>query len=281
MGLYEEPVLRWLKEAEWDSCGYKYHKVDNRVELSRDPLRRFEDIPKDYKSTTLHLLEGTDNGPEKIIEIIKDIKSRNPSLEEGDIAVIFLDSGGYIYDYIQTLKIKVKQQLGWDSNISHETKSKQDGKLFISNINNAKGLEFPFVICFAMKLVKKSNFRNALYTMMARSFLESHLVLNNDKENPSMPTILQGLDFLNNNNYMNVRLPSDQEIINQKDFIVLDESISISKLVKSYCSDKKSTPLLIAKIIDKVERYISEEDDVDGEYIKSLIEIEYQRNKKR
>lgn len=152
----------------------------------------------------------------KIIEIIKDIKSRNPSLEEGDIAVIFLDSGGYIYDYIQTLKIKVKQQLGWDSNISHETKSKQDGKLFISNINNAKGLEFPFVICFAMKLVKKSNFRNALYTMMARSFLESHLVLNNDKENPSMPTILQGLDFLNNNNYMNVRLPSDQEIINQK-----------------------------------------------------------------
>ncbi|ECP9859865.1 DNA helicase, partial [Salmonella enterica] len=22
MGLYEEPVLRWLKEPEWDSCGY-------------------------------------------------------------------------------------------------------------------------------------------------------------------------------------------------------------------------------------------------------------------
>lgn len=280
MGLYEEPVLRWLKETEWDSCGYKYNKVGNRVELSRDPLRRFEDIPKDYKSTDLHLLEGTDNGPEKIIEIIKDIKSRNPSLEEGDIAVIFLDSGGYIYDYIQSLKSKVKQQLGWDSNISHETKSKQDGKLFISNINNAKGLEFPFVICFAMKLVKRSNFRNALYTMMARSFLESHLVLNNDKDNPSIPTILQGLEFLKNNNYMDVRLPSEQEIINQKDFIVLDESISIAKLVKGYCSDKKSTPRLIAKIIDRVERIISEDDDVDADYIKSLIEIEYERNKK-
>ncbi|EDE1456144.1 DNA helicase, partial [Salmonella enterica subsp. enterica serovar Typhimurium] len=154
MGLYEEPVLRWLKEPEWDSCGYKYKKVGDRVHLSRDPLRRFEDIPKNHKSTAVHLLEGTDNGPDKIVDIIIDIKERNPSLEQGDIAVIFLDAGGYIYEYIHSLKSKVKQQLGWDSNISHETKSKQDGKLFISNINNAKGLEFPFVICFAMKLVK-------------------------------------------------------------------------------------------------------------------------------
>ncbi|AFH46585.1 putative DNA/RNA helicase [Salmonella enterica subsp. enterica serovar Heidelberg str. CVM24388] len=280
MGLYEEPVLRWLKEPEWDSCGYKYKKVGDRVHLSRDPLRRFEDIPKNHKSTAVHLLEGTDNGPDKIVDIIIDIKERNPSLEQGDIAVIFLDAGGYIYEYIHSLKSKVKQQLGWDSNISHETKSKQDGKLFISNINNAKGLEFPFVICFAMKLVKRANFRNALYTMMARSFLESHLVLNNDNENPAIPTILEGLNFLNENNYMDVRLPSDEEIQSQKDFIVLDESVSISQMVKSYCADKKSTPRLIAKITDRVERIIAEDDDADGEYIKGLIEIEYERNKK-
>ncbi|HDL7924985.1 TPA: DEAD/DEAH box helicase, partial [Yersinia enterocolitica] len=134
MGLYEEPVLRWLKKAEWDSCGYKYKQIDNRVELSRDPLRRFEDIPKDYKSTALHLLDQQDNGPAKIIDIIKDIRRRHPTLDQGDIAVIFLDTAGYIYDVIQSLKLKVKQELGWDSNISHETKSKQDGKLFISNI---------------------------------------------------------------------------------------------------------------------------------------------------
>ncbi|TZF59130.1 DNA helicase, partial [Salmonella enterica subsp. enterica serovar Typhimurium] len=240
----------------------------------------FEDIPKNHKSTAVHLLEGTDNGPDKIVDIIIDIKERNPSLEQGDIAVIFLDAGGYIYEYIHSLKSKVKQQLGWDSNISHETKSKQDGKLFISNINNAKGLEFPFVICFAMKLVKRANFRNALYTMMARSFLESHLVLNNDNENPAIPTILEGLNFLNENNYMDVRLPSDEEIQSQKDFIVLDESVSISQMVKSYCADKKSTPRLIAKITDRVERIIAEDDDADGEYIKGLIEIEYERNKK-
>lgn len=282
MGLYEKPVLRWLKEAEWDSCGYKYNKVGDRVHLSRDPLRRFEDIPKNHKSTAIHLLKEVDNGPDKIVEIIKDIQSRNPTLEQGDIAVIFLDAGGYIYEYIQSLKSKVKLQLGWDSNISHETKSKQDGKLFISNINNAKGLEFPFVICFAMKLVKRANFRNALYTMMARSFLESHLVLNNDNENPAMPTIIEGLDFLNENDYMDVRLPSDEEIDNQKDYIILDESVSINQMVKNYCADKKSTPRLIAKVTHTVENIIAglDDDDVDDDYINGLIEIEYARNKK-
>ncbi|HHZ6552260.1 TPA: ATP-binding domain-containing protein, partial [Escherichia coli] len=282
MGLYEKPVLRWLKETEWDSCGYKYNKVGDRVHLSRDPLRRFEDIPKNHKSTAIHLLKEVDNGPDKIVEIIKDIQARNPTLEQGDIAVIFLDAGGYIYDYIQSLKSKVKLQLGWDSNISHETKSKQDGKLFISNINNAKGLEFPFVICFAMKLVKRANFRNALYTMMARSFLESHLVLNNDNENPAIPTIIEGLDFLNKNDYMDVRLPSDEEINNQKDYIILDESASINQMVKKYCADKKSTPRLIAKVTHTVETIIAglDDDDVDDDYINRLIEIEYIRNKK-
>lgn len=75
--------------------------------------------------------------------------------------------------------------------------------------------------------------------MMARSFLESHLVLSKDKDNPSIPNIIQGLKFLNENNYMDVRKPSDEEIANQKDFIVLDESISISVLVRRFCSDKK------------------------------------------
>ncbi|AOM39350.1 hypothetical protein A9255_01220 [Xenorhabdus hominickii] len=90
--------------------------------------------------------------------------------------------------------------------------------------------------------------------MMARSFLESHLVLGDDKENPAMENIQQGLDFLNINSYMNVRLPSDQEIINQKDFIVLDEPISISTMVKNFCADKKASPRLIAKITDRVKK---------------------------
>ena len=52
MGLYEKPVLRWLKHSEWESCGYRYEEVDDGVSLSRDPLRRFEDIPSETTTET-------------------------------------------------------------------------------------------------------------------------------------------------------------------------------------------------------------------------------------
>ncbi|HFO4239171.1 TPA: hypothetical protein ACHJXI_004574, partial [Escherichia coli] len=109
-----------------------------------------------------------------------------------------------------------------------------------------------------------------------------HLVLNNDNENPAMPTIIEGLDFLNKNDYMDVRLPSDEEINNQKDYIILDESTSINQMVRKYCEDKKSTPRLIAKVTHTVETIIAglDDDDVDDDYINRLIEIEYIRNKK-
>lgn len=48
MGLYEQPVLRWLKDNEWAACGYNYKEADNRAIVSRDPLRRFEDLPQEF-----------------------------------------------------------------------------------------------------------------------------------------------------------------------------------------------------------------------------------------
>ncbi|HGE8268925.1 MULTISPECIES: DEAD/DEAH box helicase [Aeromonas] len=279
MGLYEKPVLRWLKNPEWDACGYNHRELNGRVHLSRDPLRRFEDIPQDFKSTSLHGVDGDDDLCNKFIEIINGIKTRHPTLTQGDVAVIFLDTERYIYDEVSKLVRKVKSSLGWDSNVSFESKSRQANKFFISNINNAKGLEFPFVICFAKNLSRSSSFRNALYTMMARSFLESHLILGNATDKVVLQNINDGLDFLTKNNYMDVRLPTQEEIEKQKDFIVLDEALSLETLVRKYCSGRKSTPRLIAKIISRVSAMLSEIDDYDTEYVLGLIELEYQRNK--
>jgi len=279
MGLYEKPVLRWLKNPEWDACGYNHRELNGRVHLSRDPLRRFEDIPQDFKSTSLHGVDGDDDLCNKFIEIINGIKTRHPTLTQGDVAVIFLDTERYIYDEVSKLVRKVKSSLGWDSNVSFESKSRQANKFFISNINNAKGLEFPFVICFAKNLSRSSSFRNALYTMMARSFLESHLILGNATDKVVLQNINDGLDFLTKNNYMDGRLPTQEEIEKQKDFIVLDEALSLETLVRKYCSGRKSTPRLIAKIISRVSAMLSEIDDYDTEYVLGLIELEYQRNK--
>ncbi|EAZ0164517.1 AAA family ATPase [Salmonella enterica subsp. salamae] len=279
MGLYEYPVLRWLKESEWDACGYNYVEEDGRVHLSRDPLRRFEDIPQNFKSTSLHMINDGVDLSEKIISIINELKSRHSTLTQGDVAVIFLDTGKYIYNEISNLVLKVKTDLGWDSNVSFESKSRQADKFFISNINNAKGLEFPFVICFAKSLTRHASFRNALYTMMARSFLESHLILSEASDSEVIRNINQGLDFLTDNNYMDVRYPTQEEIDKQNDFIILDETISLEKLVKDYCTEHGSTPRLVAKIISRISPFIAEVDDYDEDYLLGLIELEYQRNK--
>ncbi|WP_148569663.1 DEAD/DEAH box helicase [Leclercia adecarboxylata] len=279
MGLFEEPVLRWLKPNEWDACGYNYSESGLNALLSRDPLRRFEDIPSDYKSTHIHTLNSQETISEKIISVISDIRRRHPTTEQGDIAIIFIDRGQYIYDAISRLRLDIKQQLNWDSNVSFESKARQTDKLFISNINNAKGLEFPFVICFARKLQRHPSFRNALYTMMARSFLESHLMLSNSAEDETTNKVTMGLENLTHDNNLCVRIPTPEEINSQKDFIILEDGFSIETIVKDFCKPRSASPRLIAKIISSVTKIIEDIDDYSEAYLVKLIELEYERNK--
>ena len=245
--------------------------------VDRDPLRRFEDIPDNYKSTSIHSVSGSVSYAESIFEIIEDIKSRNESISQGDIAVLFLDKGNYIYDVIHELSGIISSKLGWKVNISFETKTSDSSKFFISNINNAKGLEFPFVICFAKNLNRNASFRNGLYTMMARSFLESHLVIGDPSDHALLGKLNEGLNYLNTNNCMNLRIPPPEEIENQADLIIWDESPSIEEYVRQFCEEKKATPRLMAKLISRMTAIIGNE-DFDDEYINSVLELEYQRN---
>ncbi len=279
MGLYENPVLRWLKEHEWDACGYNYRKVDGMAVVNRDPLRRFEDIPNTYKSTSIHKVSGSSSYAESVFKIIEDIRSRNETVSQGDIAVIFVDKSNYIYDAIHELNNIISSRLGWMVNVSFETKKSDPSKFFISNINNAKGLEFPFVICFAMNLNRNASFRNGLYTMMARSFLESHLVIGNSSNSVLLDKLNEGLNYLNDNNCMEIRIPSDEEIENQADLIVWDEKPSVEEYVRQFCEERGATPRLTAKLISRVSSII-ENEDFDESYINSILDLEYQRNLK-
>lgn len=278
MGLFEKPVMRWLKPDEWDACGYIYEEKGDRALISRDPLRRFEDIPSDFKSTAIHKLNTGVPIADELINIIKSIMTRHPSATQGDFAIIFLDRDSYIYDLIPKIKFAIGEKFGWDVNVSFETKKSDPNKFFISNINNAKGLEFPFVICFAMGLNKNSSFRNALYTMMARSFLESHLVLGR-ADSAVVNQITEGLNFLSTNGFMNLRLPPEEEIVNQQKYIIIEEPDTIEEIVRHYCSDKGATPRLIAKLISRMQEVIGD-NDYDKEYINTILNMEYERNRK-
>ncbi|USD20201.1 ATP-binding domain-containing protein [Microbulbifer variabilis] len=278
MGLFETPVLRWLKPGEWDSCGYRYSKHGNRAHVSRDPLRRFEDIPNDFKSTTIQTLNAGKAISESLLEVVNGIKLRHPSVRQGDIAVIFLDRSNYIYNVIPELKLAVKNKFNWDANVSFETKMSDPDKFFISNINNAKGLEFPFVICFAQNLNQRPAFRNALYTMMARSFLESHLILGANSDNNVVEQVRTGLDFMSEKNYMDLRIPSAGEIEAQKDLFVLDEAESLEDSIRQFGVEKGASPRLIGKLISRVTNMIGDS-DYSKEYLDGILNLEYERHR--
>ena len=87
---------------------------------------------------------------QSIVEIFKPTKrlaNEHPTLTPDDIGIILLDPGNVIYTLADQLAISIPRELGWRVNKAHETKRRQRGELFISNRNNVKGLEFPFVIC--------------------------------------------------------------------------------------------------------------------------------------
>lgn len=279
MGLYEEPVLRWLKPAEWDACGYIYSVEDSRAIISRDPLRRFEDIPNDFVSTTLQTIKKGGSICDTLITVINGIVSRHPTIQQGDIAVIFLDRANYIYELIPLLKAEIFDAFNWKVNVSFETKVSDPDRIFISNINNAKGLEFPFVICFSNSLSKTPSARNALYTMMARSFLESHLVLGEYADPEVVDKVRDGLHFLQKHGYMNVRIPSKEEIESQGELFVFEEADSIEDVVRSYCAARGATPRLIAKLVSRVSTIIGDS-EYDADYLNSILQLEYDRYKK-
>lgn len=279
MGLFEKPVLRWLKQEEWSACGYKYEVQSDRAIVSRDPLRRFEDIPDDFECTKIHTMDSQQGIAESIIQVIKQIHKCHTSVEPGDIAVLFLDRDQYIYDVIPELQQKIESQLDWGVNVSFETKVHDPNRLFISNINNAKGLEFPFVICFANQLHRSLAFRNGLYTMMARSFLESHLIIENISDAKTIKNVRKGLKTISNKGVMKLRIPDKAEIKAQQSMIIQNEHFSVDIIIRKFCDEKSASSRLRDKLLSRMHEMTKNEDDYDESYIRDLLEAEYKRNR--
>ena len=46
--------ISWLDENGWKACGYEVEKVENSYTLTRNPLRRFEDIDSEKENTVVN-----------------------------------------------------------------------------------------------------------------------------------------------------------------------------------------------------------------------------------
>jgi superfamily I DNA and RNA helicase len=114
--------------------------------------------------------------------------------------------------------------------------------------------------------------------MMARSFLESHLILSPRANEAVVQSLNEGLEYLTTNNSLNVRVPPEDEIENQKEFIVLDAQVSMEEYVRQYCAERGATARHVAKLISRIKTMIKDS-DYDEEYLDSLLEIEYERHR--
>lgn len=185
MGLFEKNKLQWPTDRQWEAFGYIIKKEENDkiYNLTRNPIRRFEDI-QDTEENSLYIKNSYDCGhegvAEMIVDSILDIKKKNPTVQPSDISVILMTNKR---SYNLGMSNRILSILGlkgidWDINNAFETKENIDNKLFLTNHNNVKGLEFPFVICVSpFSLNNNLTQRNALYMAITRSFIRTDLIM--------------------------------------------------------------------------------------------------------
>ncbi len=212
MGLFEpNGKLRWLTDRAWNDCGYDIRKDGKYYDLYRKPLRRFEDL-EDINISTLKVVPTSrDTYFDQILKIIEQIRNENETVEAEDIGIMFLENINVNYTLAKQLQAAIMEKFGWEANIGYESKEKKKGTLFISNRNNVKGLEFPFVICFMQgSLTTDLQIRNSIYMMLTRSFITSYFVLpDDDKE--KLQHVIDGVKEVNQKGYLHIQEPTAAE----------------------------------------------------------------------
>ncbi|MEH6954476.1 DEAD/DEAH box helicase [Neobacillus drentensis] len=226
-GILERPVVRWLNDEEWLACGYTIEKTGDYYSFSREPLRRFEDVDDDITSIKLCTAE-VDNYLDKVLWAMRDIKEKNPTVEAGDIGVVFLENNDLNFNLAERLIIKVDKIFGWSAIKGYEVKNKKKDTLFISNRNNIKGLEFPFIICITTTpLNSNTTIRNSLYMMLTRSFITSYLILS-ENNGAINSTLEHAVKEIIDTGHLKVKKPEPHEVMD-KSKLMLEAQVNKSQ----------------------------------------------------
>ncbi len=210
LGLFEKIRLRWLTEDNWTACGYSFQDSGDSIELTRVPVKRFSDEDIEIDSFFLRYF-NSDSPVDRIIETIRAIRKNYPNVLPCDISVIMLDDNNDIYGWANQLEMRLFSTFKWEANKAYETKTVDNTKLLISNRNNVKGLEYPFVICVTRGIGSSYGYRNALYTMLSRSFLVSYLLVSNSEKNGVSQGMIDGIKEIIKNRRMTIQKPTEDE----------------------------------------------------------------------
>ena len=230
-GIKDKPIIKWLEDNAWKTSGYTIKKDEEGenqfYNFSREPLNRFSDINSDtVVPTKLFLKKDNDSIVSLVKQIIVDIKTKFPNVEPGDIGIVFLSKQNVGYELANMVSTMIITEFGWRTQKIYESKdrARRKKRVFISNQNNVKGLEFSFLIGIVLdKITDDVNVRNTVYMMMTRSFLTSYLILGSSNSQiyqeytPLLEEILT-------TGTAKIKKPSSEEVINEEDLKNMVES---------------------------------------------------------
>lgn len=221
LGLYETPVIRWLSLEVWELYGYhlSHSQQQNTVQISRNPINRFglDDPPVIQNPVQVCF---TDDYASQVISIIEQLRDAYPTIEPNDVAVVFIGSSNRNYEIADQIELQLKKKFSWNATKGYKTKRIEESSVFVSNRNNIKGLEFPFVICYAIgEITRGRSLRNALYMVMTRSFISSYLILP-DSTQGTMEPYSKAARALSTNSSITVRKPEEDEIAAQEELAI-------------------------------------------------------------
>lgn len=269
MGLYEDPVIRWLDDEEWISCGYQINRSNNRFELSRVPLRRFEDVDMSNVHSIEVLGSEWKDIANNVFSIIDSIRMKHKTVCARDIAIVFMGGNNCSnYELADYIAFYITEKYKWKAVKGYETKDSTSDAVFISNRNNIKGLEFPFVICIVSGRITDDVFlRNTIYMMLTRSFITSYFLVNKINSD-FIETYTKAAENISKNGIMSLREPSnaEKEKQNQKVSIaVAKKSRTIKEIIEETINEESKDNSLILtsgkkhRIVNAVLQYVQDE----------------------
>lgn len=246
-GLKEKPIINWLSDKAWAVSGYSINKSRKNhkeiYEFTRDPISRFNDFETTgLESTQLIYSDNNDDLMHKVKGIISDIRSNYPNVLPGDIGIAFISKGQRGYRLADMISSLILQEFDWESQKIYESRerSRIKDKVFISNQNNVKGLEFSFLIGIVLdKITDDIEIRNTLYMMMTRSFLTSYLVL--DSINQDIATAYKPLlEEISSTNKACIEKPDTDDILKEEELEkLISGSLTFEQKIELALNNKK------------------------------------------
>ena len=220
------------------------------------PLRRFEDIDSSGIMSIQIKSADIQDIDKKVIECMDEIVEENPTVEPHDIAVVLLGNNKINFEIADSVCLLIDEKYDWESTKGYVSKVKERNKVFISNTNNIKGLEFPFVICIETGVINDDiRKRNSIYMILTRSFLSSYFIVNS--VNTQFIKIYEGaIRNINTNGYMELREPEEAEKLLQADKIRIaaqNKHKSVEDMIYEICNEY---PQLSAEERSELQRIV-------------------------